>query len=335
MPSTPESDPPVRGSEPAALAGSSVERPQATRRSRTTIDRSSDVSHRDGWRRPRATGSVLDPSGRGARHPLPLWRRRRSTLSCGARPSVSRRLRVDPTLVDEDFDFARISDYLEDQDCLTWVNICDPITTFCKISRLSWCCNRGPGFSMTSLDRSWSAPALWSLAPKRASAFPRCLRRPSPFDRHLGLGRGIGGEKSRRRRGWCLRCERLRAAEGEVSDGAGGEEAVLKRSDPGLGRAPGWRFSGWEIPRHVGNRLARGASSQTGRAGCLPTLPPVAVGLRQQVGEFACRRHWPRPGATTQTHIDAGLGPISSDPRAASSPSGHAVQISRQRVSPA
>lgn len=29
-------------------------------------------------------------------------------------------------LVDEDFDFARISDHLADADSLTWVDICDP-----------------------------------------------------------------------------------------------------------------------------------------------------------------------------------------------------------------
>ncbi len=40
--------------------------------------------------------------------------------------AVRGRVWRDGQVVVEDFDFARISDYLEEQDCLTWVDLCDP-----------------------------------------------------------------------------------------------------------------------------------------------------------------------------------------------------------------
>jgi hypothetical protein len=39
---------------------------------------------------------------------------------------VRSRVWRDGKVVDEDFDFERISDHLEDRDSLTWVDICDP-----------------------------------------------------------------------------------------------------------------------------------------------------------------------------------------------------------------
>jgi magnesium transporter len=40
--------------------------------------------------------------------------------------AVRGRVWRDGHVVAEDFDFARISDYLEEPDSLTWVDICDP-----------------------------------------------------------------------------------------------------------------------------------------------------------------------------------------------------------------
>lgn len=40
--------------------------------------------------------------------------------------AVRGRVWRDSKVVDEDFDFTRISDYLNEQDSLTWVDLCDP-----------------------------------------------------------------------------------------------------------------------------------------------------------------------------------------------------------------